>query len=375
MSKIRILYCIDSVESDAGPDRQLAEMIRHLDKDRFEVHLCCVRNSPRMDELAEHCSPVLMPMGSIYTWNGLRQVRRLRRYINEHGIDIVQTFMVKANLLGCFAARRSRCRVLLSSRRNTNYWITPFYRRLYRYMNRFTTRLVANSERVKRTICEVEGVAPEKVDVLYNGVDTARYAPGSGDPAVARALGVPDRAGVVGIVANLRPVKDHALFLRAAKRVSEQVEQAAFLLVGTGPLRDELARLADGLGIADRVFFSDGRGEVPDYLSRMDVACLTSRTEGFSNAILEYMAAGLPVVATDVGGNGEALENGVSGYLVADRDPDALARPVVELLTDGAKREQMGRAGLERCRKIFDISRAVRRYEEYYASLVTEADR
>ncbi len=375
VSTIRILYCIDSVESDAGPDRQLAEMIRHLDKDRFEVHLCCVRNSARMDELAEHCTPVLMPMDSIYTWNGLRQVRRLRRYINEHGIDIVQTFMVKANLLGCFAARRSRCRVLLSSRRNTDYWITPFYRWLYRYMNRFTTRLVANSERVKQTIIEVEGVASEKVDVLYNGVDTARYAPGSGDPAVARSLGVPDHARVVGIVANLRPVKDHALFLQAAKRVSEQIEQAAFLLVGTGPLRDELARLADELGIADRVFFSDGRGEVPDHLSRMDVACLTSRTEGFSNAILEYMAAGLPVVATDVGGNGEALENGVSGYLVEDREPDALARPVVELLTDGAKREQMGRAGLERCRKMFDIRRAVRRYEEYYASLVTEADR
>jgi L-malate glycosyltransferase len=371
MSKIRILYCIDSVEHDAGPDKQLAEMIRHIDKDRFDVHLCCVRDCARMRELGEGCTPVLMPMGSIYSPNGLRQIRRLRRYINQHRIDVVQTFMVKANILGLFAARRSHCKVLLSSRRNTNYWFRPFYRRLYRYMNRFTTRLVANSTGVKRAVVQSEGIAPDRVDVLYNGVDTTMYAPGTGDPAVPASLGIPPEAKVVGIVANLRPVKDHALFLRTARCVADQRPDTAFVIVGVGPLRDDLAALARQLGLSN-VYFSDGKGAVPDYLDRMTAACLTSTTEGFSNAILEYMAAGLPTVATDVGGNAEALEHGLSGYVIADRDPAALAAPIVDLLTDDAKREEMGRRALERCRDVFDIRQTIRRYEDHYQSLVTE---
>ncbi|MFO7899862.1 MAG: glycosyltransferase [Planctomycetota bacterium] len=370
MAKIGLLYCIDSVESDAGPDKQLAEMIRRIDQDRFDVHLCCFRTGPRLDELRAYCTPLVLPLGSIWRPNGLRQVRRLRRYINDRGIDVVHTWLVKANILGILAARRSRARAVLSSRRNLGYWMTPFYRWLYRRLNRWTTRLVANSERVKQFVIETERVLPDRVDVLYNGVDMAKYAPDAGDASALRALGVPQDARVVGIVANLRPVKDHALFLRAAKIVSDQVPRAAFVLVGTGPLRGELGRLADDLGIADRVFFSDGAGEVPDYLAGMSVGCLSSETEGFSNAILEYMAAGLPVAATDVGGNGEAVRDGVNGYLVPHGDPARLARPIIDLLTDEAKREQMGRASLDRCREWFDLDTAVRRYEEYYESFV-----
>ena len=369
MANVRILYCIDSVGYDAGTERQLAEIIKHIDKDRFDVHLCCFEEGPRIRELREHCTPLILPVRRLYTLNAFRQIRRLRRYINEQGIDVIHTFMVKAGIVGVLAARKSLCKAVIGSRRNMGYWLTPFYLRLFRYLDRHTTRLLANSERAKEFVVRTERVPPKKVDVLYNGVDMAKYACGAGAPATADWLGIPGDAKVVGIVANFRPVKDHALFLRAAREIAARVPEAAFLLVGTGPLREELARLAADLGISNKVFFTDGRGAVPGYLARMSVGCLTSHSEGFSNAILEYMAAGLPVVATDVGGNAEAVEDDATGVIVPGRDPADFAKPVIALLKDDAGRADMGRRSLERCREMFDIRASVRRHEDYYASL------
>jgi glycosyltransferase involved in cell wall biosynthesis len=374
MDKSRILFCIDSVAHDAGPDKQLAEMIRHLDKDRFDLHVCCFEDSDRLRELDELCTTVILPLRSLYRFRGIRQIRRLRAYVNDQHIDVVHTFMVKANIFAVLAARKSNCKAIVGSRRNMGYWLTPFYLRLYRYLNKHTTRLLANSERVKQFVVETEQVPPDKVDVLYNGVDMTRYAPDAGDPEVARRLGVPDDAPVVGIVANLRPVKDHVLFLSAARLVADQVPDAAFLLVGRGPLRQKLGDLAADLGLADRVFFSDGHGPVPGHLRRMDVACLSSATEGFSNAILEYMAAGLPVVATDAGGNAEAVQHGVTGFIVPHGDAEAFAAPIITLLKDDTERAAMGRRGLDRCRERFEIGVAMRRYEAYYAALAGKAD-
>lgn len=230
--------------------------------------------------------------------------------------------------------------------------------------------LLANSERVKQAVVETERVAPEKVFVLYNGVDLSQYGPGSGNPSLPDSLGVPRNAKVVGIVANYRPVKNLKLFLRAAAIVSARVPQAVFLLVGQGPLRAELARTASELGITNKVFFSDGKGAVADYLGRMCIGCLSSESEGFSNALLEYMASGLPVVATDVGGNAEAIRHEVNGYLVASVDPESFAAPIIGLLMDEAKRIAMGHRSLERCRANFEIGAAVRRQEEFYTALL-----
>jgi glycosyltransferase involved in cell wall biosynthesis len=123
------------------------------------------------------------------------------------------------------------------------------------------------------------------------------------------------------------------------------------------------------LGIASRVFFSNGKGSVPDFLRRMSIGCLCSQSEGFSNAILEYMAAGLPVVATDVGGNDEAIQDGVTGCIVRTREPEAFARPVIRLLRDEKLRSELARRSLERCRDKFEIGAAIRRLERYYLGL------
>ncbi len=361
MRRIAVLLCTDSIGEDAGTERYVAEVVARLDRARFDPHLCCLQDSPRLAQMAACCPTRLFPVGSVWRPNGLRQIRALRRYIDERAIDVVHTFAVKSTVVGVLAARRSGVKAVVSSRRSMGYWYTPRLLRLFRYLNRHTTRVLANSESVKRVVVEREGLSPERVDVLYNGVDLERYA--------AAGCGQALDAPVVGIVANYRPIKDLGLFLRAARLVAAEVPQAAFLLAGQGPLRDDLGRLAAELGLSERVTFTNGQGEVPGHLRRISIGCLSSQSEGFSNAILEYMAAGLPVVATDVGGNAEAIEDGVTGCLVRERTPGAFARPIVELLRDRTRRQEMGRRALQRCRERFEIGGATRRLEDYYIAL------
>jgi glycosyltransferase involved in cell wall biosynthesis len=370
LRRIRICFLADTVEPRAGVENQVVETVSRIDQARFETHLCCFETGPRLQSMARYGSVSIFPMTSVYTFNGLRQILRLRRYLASHHIDIVHAFTSKTAIVGVVAARLSNCPVIITSRLNTGYWYTPFYLQLFRYLNRHTTRLFANSHGAKRAALELEHAPTEKIDVVYNGVDLVRY--GNGNPSQVEPLGIPDHARVVGIVANLRPVKDHELFLRAAQVVARNVPGVAFLLVGEGPLRSDLSDLARELDIAQQVFFTDGDGAVPDYLSRMCIGCLSSKGEGFSNAILEYMAAGLPTVATDVGGNGEAIDNGKTGYLVRDRTPEAFADPIIKLLSDERLRTTMGKRSYERCQSLFNVDHCIRQLEDYYAALIDE---
>jgi glycosyltransferase involved in cell wall biosynthesis len=229
---------------------------------------------------------------------------------------------------------------------------------------------MANSQEAKRIAVEAEHLRPDKVSVIYQGVDMSVYNKDNGDPGGCDYLGIPADYRVVGMVANLRPVKDIPLFLRAASLVARECEDVVFLMAGRGEQLEELRHLAAELGLTGRIYFTEGRGQIVDYLGRMCLGCLTSQSEGFSNAILEYMAAGLPVVATDVGGNREAVIDGETGYLIRERTPEALAQPILQLLRDESLRATMGHAGYERCKQHFEIGKTIGALEAFYQSLV-----
>jgi glycosyltransferase involved in cell wall biosynthesis len=364
---------LDSVKEDAGTERLVAALATRLDHRLFEPHVCCFEESARLANLSRHLRTALFPLGRVYSPAGLRTIWRFRRYIVQNQIDVVHSFMTRADIFGVLAALGLRRVVVVTSRLNTGYWYTPAYRCLFRILNHFTTQVVTNSAYARKVVAAAEKLPMHKITVLYTGVDLAQYSSSSGDSSVAASLGIPADAPVVGVVANYRAVKDLPLFLKAARIAAAAAPRAAFLLVGKGELRPELDKLAVELGIGDKVFFSDGWGSVPDYLARMSVACLSSLSEGLPNAILEYMAAGLPVVATDVGGNSELVADGVTGYLVRGRTPEAFAEPIIRLLRDDALRTAMGQKGLERGRTEFDLSAAVRRLEHFYIGAVENA--
>jgi glycosyltransferase involved in cell wall biosynthesis len=369
--RVPLLYAIDSVAGDAGTEKQLKEWICRLDPTRFRLHLCCLEETPAVEALSSYCTVLVLRGGPLLHPRTAASVWKLQNYLRVNRIQIVHSFMVKSAFLAAAAARLAGRPCVLTSCRNLGYWKQPQHAYIQSAINRLAHRVVANSEAARRYAVEVEKVPADKVDVLYNGVDLDHYAPGKGDPATAEALGVPRGATVVGCVANYRPVKNLQLFVRAAAQVAAAVPGVAFLLVGSGSELNELQRLANELGLGGRIFFSNGRGRVLDYLSRMSVGCLTSHSESFSNAILEYMAMGLPVVATDAGGNAELVQHGQTGFLVSTPEPQAFAAPIIALLRDEELRSSMGRRARELCRSRFDIRDAVRRLEQYYLALLS----
>lgn len=366
--RIRILFFIDSLNARGGTENQLIEIIRRLDRGRFEVFAACLEDGGPLREL--DATIHVFPVHGVFSFRALGQLWLIRRMIKRNRIDVVHTLMFKSTLLGVLGARWAGCKSIVTSRRNLGYWYTPFYLRIVCLLNRHTTRVLANSEAAKRSAVALEGISADRVDVLYNGVDVSRFE-GPGDPALLDTLGIPGNARVVGIVANYRPVKDLPLFLRAARLIVARHPDVVFLLVGRGQLREELSRVAREEGIEEKVFFTGGAGDVSDYLPLMQVACLSSATESFSNAILEYMAAGLPTVATDVGGNAEAIEHEVTGYLVPAGNAELMAKLVSELLENHELRKAMGARASDKCRQRFAIDTCVRLHESYYERLLT----
>ena len=367
--RIRVCLLSDTVGLDAGTERQVQETARRLHKDRFDVHVICLEDSPQLQALRNICKVAVFPTLSANSWTGVRQAMRFRRYLREHRVQIVHAYMNKTAAFALMSSVGSD-RIVITSRLNTGYWYTPTLRRMFQVLNRRTDSIMANSQEAKRIAVETEGLASDDVIVVYQGVDMSKFSVGLGDASACQRLGIPAGARVVGIVANLRPVKDHKLFLRAAQIVAREVPDAAFLLAGRGELYDELREFARELGIGERVFFTHGEGNIMDWLAGMRIGCLTSISEGFSNAIMEYMAAGLPVVAIDVGGNRDAIVHGETGFLVPERSPEAFAQPLIELLRNEELRARMGANGFRRCQELFEVGKTIGQLEALYESLI-----
>jgi glycosyltransferase involved in cell wall biosynthesis len=293
---------------------------------------------------------------------------RILRWLRRSQFDVVQSFFPDANTLLPFLAKLAGVPVMITTRRNQNHWMTPGYLRMQRLANHFTTRVLANSERVKQAVVKMEKLPPGKVDVVYNGVDTGHFRPSAELRNAARSqLMLGDAHIAIGIMANLRPVKRIDLFLRAAAVVTSSLPHARFLVIGEGPSRSELERLVEQLGLQDRVNFL---GALPDplaTLNALDVAVLCSDSEGMSNAVLEYLACGLPCVVTDVGGNREAVRD--TGIVIPPNDSSALADALVKLAAgDGVLRQQYSQMARQRACATFSIKSAQDALREFYAA-------
>ena len=193
---------------------------------------------------------------------------------------------------------------------------------------------------------------------------------------MAASLGIADGDRVVGILAVLRPEKDHATFLRAGRRVIDRMPEARLLVVGDGPCREDSERLAAELGLGDRVIFAGMRSDIVDVLSVVDVMVLSSFTiECFPFSILEAMSAGVPAVCTAVGGLPELIEDGVTGHLVAPRDPAGLAEGVLRVLEPPGRAAEMGAAARRRLEERFTLQRCVDETDRTLTSIVAASSR
>jgi glycosyltransferase involved in cell wall biosynthesis len=361
-----------------GSERQAAQLVRLLaESGRYRVRVACLNPEGVLRGEVERLNLGEIPeyrLTSFYDRRFVSQLRRFASFLRAERIDLVQTHDFYSNVFGMAAAAVARVPARVASKRETGGMRTAAQRRVELLAYRVAHAVVANAEAVKHQLVN-DGVPARKVSVVYNGLDPARVRPAA-DFSRAEALsglGLPTDEGrrFVTLVANLRhAVKDHPTFLRAAQRVREQVPEAAFVLAGEGGLEASLRALASELGIAEAVFFTGRCTQVGELLAASDVCVLSSTAEGFSNSILEYMAAGRPVVATDVGGAREAVVEGETGYLVPAGDDYGMAERITDLMRDPAGARAMGGRGRLRVEQQFSCAAQLARTEALYESLL-----
>ncbi len=283
--------------------------------------------------------------------------------------QVMHFFLPVAYMLGAPIALLLRVPVKVMSRRSLNLYQRG-HAAVYRiecWLHRHMTAVIANSQRVARELIEREGCAAEKVGLIYNGTDLSAIAAAQpvGDDRAAAQL-------TLIMVANLIPYKGHADLLTALGEISDRLPQPWQLLcIG----RDEgfgetLRRQAAALGLTDNVRFLGQRSDVPSLLKAADIGILCSHQEGFSNAVIEGLAAGLPMVVTDVGGNAEAVTHGEAGLVVPPHEPAALGRAILDLATDRERRARMGAAARGRAVRHFSIESCVENYDRLYRGLL-----
>lgn len=375
-----VLQLIDSFYQ-GGTERQTVQLTRLLhETGRYRLHLACLRPEGPLRAEVERLGFAdipTFPLTSFYDRNMAVQLRRFVRHLRENEIDLVHAHDFYMNVFGMTGAALARVPVRLASRRDTDGVRSRAQRWVERRAYDMAHAVVANAEAVREQVIR-EGTRPEKVVRVYNGLDASRLAPPAGmsrDEMLA-ALDLP-REGqrrFVTIVANmLHPMKDQGTFLRAARRVREAVPEAAFVLAGDGGLTEHWQALAAELGLERDAFFLGRCSRVAELLAISDVCVLSSKgVEGLSNSLIEYMAAGRAVVATDIGGAREAVADGETGYVVRPEDDEAMAARIVSLLREPGRARAMGERGREVAARKFSLEARLAATEELYDRLLRE---
>lgn len=373
--KLRVLMLLTSTAGGVGQHTYL--LAKHLSREQFELTVAFGRGYP-LDEpfaLLPACEVVhLSAKRSISPLSNLRTLWQVCRLISRDRFDVVLTAQSVGGLLGRIAGALAgvpvlHCIHVYACRDDLPRWKRFIFRQIERRLDPLTTRYVAVSNATKKFGVDRALFAPQRVSVIYNGVPKppAVTAP----PELLRQeLGLRPDALVAATAARFEPQKGLHFLLDAAAEVVARVPSAQFLIIGDGPLRVQLQDQAQRLGLGQNVVFAGWRHDVQRILAAVDLLVLPSLWEALPLTILEAMAAGCAVVATDVGGVTELIEDQVTGRVVPPRDPVALADAVAELMTDPSRRLELGRAGRDRYQRMFTLPLMVRQYESLLFEVV-----
>jgi glycosyltransferase involved in cell wall biosynthesis len=380
MRRLRVVTLIDFLGHRGGAEQLALQIASRLDCERFESTLCVSRWPPPPDwdhsttralEQLAQAQVRFLPLGrrrkvDFWIWG------RLARFLRKERIDVLHAHKFGSNVWGTVIGRSAHVPVVLAHEHTWSYQGQPLRRFLDReVVARGATRFIAVSREDRRRMTDVEGIDPARTLFIPNGV---LASPPPSDRDVRAMLGIPPGVPVIGLVGVLRPQKAISVLVHAAALLKDEWPHAQVLVVGAGPERASLEELARELGLQDTVRFIGHRSDVSDLLSVLDVAVSCSDFEGSPLAVMEYMEASLPVVATAVGGVPDLIESGLNGLLVPPRDPPRLAGAIAELLRDPQRARAMGARGRERRLNEFDIDVLVHRLEDLYRELVAEHD-
>lgn len=341
-----------------GAERQLTLLIRQLDRTRFTPIVYC------LSEATEPFGSEIIASGAtlrVFAGSAVQRLRHLRKQLVADNIDLVHSWLFRANAYAGCVHLFDRSRPLITSARNCKVQV--------RYANviafRSSRAIVANSQEVADYIVHHYWAPQAPIRVIHNAIDTEHFRPCSAAEC-SRA------SGPIVTIGRLVPQKNHALFLEAAEQLAQECPEAHFMIVGDGPLRPALEAQARAKGLIGRLTFTGERDDIDAILRAASLFWLTSDWEGMPNVVLEAMASGVPVIATDVGGTRELIRSGVDGFIVAAGDAEAFVHHSRSLLMDPAVRQRFALAARAHAEE-FSSTRMVQALSQLYEGVLGQA--
>jgi len=372
---VHVLTLVDHLVTTGGAERLALEIATRLAPERFRSTLCASRfeiaatngnDEQQALERVRQAGIGFLPLGrqgrvDLWPW------RRLAAYVRRERVDVLHAHMFGSNVWGTLIGRLARVPIVIAHEHTWSFEGEPLRRMLDRELiGRFSDAFIAVSRADQRKMIEIERIPAERIRFIPNGI--ASTAPAAGRDLRAE-LGV-GSGPLIGAIGTLRPQKAYDVLIRAAASLREKHPGLHVVIAGGGPERERLDALIGELGLSDVVLMLGRRLDVPNILAELDVAVCASNFEGSPLAVMEYMEAGLPIVATRVGGVPDLIDDGVHGLLVQPGDPLALAGAIDELLRDRPRAAALGAHARERRRREFDLDVMVHNMEALYEELL-----
>jgi glycosyltransferase involved in cell wall biosynthesis len=358
VKKIKIAHIVYGLKC-GGAEKLIWRIASAADRGRYESVVVTLSMGGPLEETMRASGVPVYFMAKRGRYD-LSVLFRLSRFLRREKIDVAHTHLFGGDVWGRTAAAFAGVPLVVSSLQAVDLWLTAPQRALERWTARFAHRLIAASDAVKDFYVSVVGIPEEKISVVCNGVDCSGLPAAVDREEKFRELGIPDRASLVTAACRLEAQKDIPTWLRAASRIAREIPGAEFLIAGEGSRRREMEELSLELGISGSVRFLGLRHDVDEIFSVSDLVMFSSRFEGLSLALLEAMASGKAVIATDIAENRAVITQGQNGVLVAPGNPDALAAAAIRLLGDANERRRLGEAALLTVRDRYDVARCVK---------------
>ena len=359
--KIKICYVIDSLSS-SGAEKQLIQLVKNLNTDRFEPTVCCLSAKRKLNRQSAVISSYInvFEMDNLFSVVGLKEFVRFICLLRKEKFDLIHSWLFTSDIVGLIGGATARVQTRISSRRDTGFWKKYHHRLFYNIiLNRLTSHFIPNAAESKSRLMNEENVSEKRITTIVNGVDLEELTPGS---KKKQRTNFP----VIGIMASLTEVKGHVYLFEAFKKLLKTYPHAILKIAGTGPLKNELKKYSRKNGIWDQVLFVGFVDDIVSFYNSLDLLISSSLSEATSNSILEGMACGLHVIATNVGDNPKIIKHGETGYLCEPADSVDLYEKMFQSIQDMEAGKMNGKRARDFIVDNYSMMRMVNETEKIY---------
>lgn len=379
MEKRKILHI---TQSNGGVEEYLKMFFSHIDKEHFEVEIICP-NYPSMIEEMKKLGVkvhVVNMKRNMSLFSDLKDYIKIKKYIKSSNPDIVHVHSSKAGVIGRIAAVRSKVPCVYNAHgwsfsMDTSKMKKMIYAFIERICARYTAKIINISDGEKKLAIKYKIAKEDKMITIYNGIDLIKYNRVYIRNDVLSKLNIPENAFVIGMVGRITKQKSPETFISIAERISRIFENAYFILVGDGDLKEEIQGIIEKKKLKDKVIITGWTNEVAKYVSIFDIGILTSKWEGFGLVLAEYMAMGKPIIASNVGGIPYVIEDGFNGELIDNNDVNDFVNHIIKLKNDVTLCDKYITNGYDVVNNKFNIKRVVKEHQDLYMEIIKQRDK